>query len=135
MKYIREEGGRAEAGVRVFAILFVHAMGICSGFEICTLKVALGKQIIVCEFSCRLHHKIILFIQVEKSSLIFLDVQKCFLEAKFPLENYSVTKYMLRSPPVPRAPAEHISLSLSRCLLVCETVYTSVAVRTSSEMP
>lgn len=53
------------ASVRFLAMLFVRAMGICSGFEICTLKVAFGKQIIPCELSHSQHHKTILFIQVE----------------------------------------------------------------------
>lgn len=48
-----------EANVRVLAVLFVLAVGICSGLEICTLKVAFGKQIIQHGFSCSLHHKII----------------------------------------------------------------------------
>lgn len=53
------------ASVSLLAMLFVRAMGICSGFEICTLKVAFGKQIIPCEFSRSQHHRTILFIQVE----------------------------------------------------------------------
>lgn len=53
------------ASIRLLAMLFVRAMGICSGFEICTLKVAFGKQIIPCEFSHSQHHRTILFIQVE----------------------------------------------------------------------
>lgn len=56
-----------EASVRVLAILFVHAVGICSRLEICTLKVAFGKQIVRRGFSCSLHHKIIFPIQVENS--------------------------------------------------------------------
>lgn len=98
-------------------------MGICSGFEICTLKVAFGKQIIPSEFSHSQHHKTILFIQVENPHW-FLDVQNSFLEAKYPLQNYSITKYVLLSPSVPRTPKEHVSLSMDRCLYVCETVHT-----------
>lgn len=35
-----------DADVRILGILFVHAVGICFGLEICTLKVAFEKQII-----------------------------------------------------------------------------------------
>lgn len=60
----RKEESHMEANVRVLAVPFVLAVGICSGLEICTLKVAFGKQIIQHGFSCSLHHKII---QVENS--------------------------------------------------------------------
>lgn len=53
------------ASVGLLAMLFVRAMGVCSGFGICTLKVAFGKQIIPCEFPRSQHHKTILFIRVE----------------------------------------------------------------------
>lgn len=122
------------ASVRLLAVPFVRAMGICSGFEICTLKVAFGKQIMPCELSHSQHHKTILFIQVENPRW-FLDVQNSFSEAKFPLQNYSITKYVLLSPSVPRTPTEHVSLSMDRCLSVWETVPTCAAGRSSSELP
>lgn len=120
------------ASVRLLAMLFVRAVGICSGFEICTLKVAFGKQIIPCEFSRSQHHRTILFIQVETPHW-FLDVQNSFSEAKYPLQNYSVTKYVLLSPSVPHVPKKHVSLSMDRRLLMyvklCTHLWLCDAVR------
>jgi hypothetical protein len=41
-----EEESHMEANVKILGILFVHAIGICFGLEVCTLKVAFEKQII-----------------------------------------------------------------------------------------
>lgn len=51
-----------EADVRILGILFVHAVGICFGLEICTLKVPFEKQTVhSVNFSRRLHHKNVIY--------------------------------------------------------------------------
>lgn len=107
----------------VLATLFVHSVGICSGLEICTLKVAFGKQISRLGFSCCLQHKIIFPVQVENSHWFFFFFwmyKTVSWNAKFPLWNDSITKCVLLSPPAPTAPEQPISLSVKRCLCGCE---------------
>lgn len=74
-----EEESHKEADVRILGILLVHAMGICFGLEICTLKVTFEKQIIHSVNSCHLHHKYVIYPGLKTSTCLF-EGKLLFLE-------------------------------------------------------
>lgn len=89
-----------EAYVRIFGVLFVPALGICFGLEICTLKEAFEKHVVhSVNFLVACITKT-LAIQVGKSTCLF-DCKSLFLQTpKFLLKiilNLNLN-YLLASP-------------------------------------